>query len=36
LDKELKEADSTAEKVVEKVGKKCPKCDNDLVYKFSK
>ncbi|MDQ7023372.1 MAG: topoisomerase DNA-binding C4 zinc finger domain-containing protein [Candidatus Gracilibacteria bacterium] len=25
-----------AEKVIEKTGKKCPKCSEDLIYRFSK
>ncbi|MDA9128900.1 type I DNA topoisomerase [Candidatus Gracilibacteria bacterium] len=36
LKKSLTEADEKAEKVVELVGKKCPECGNDLIYKFSK
>ncbi|MBF0913777.1 topoisomerase DNA-binding C4 zinc finger domain-containing protein, partial [Candidatus Gracilibacteria bacterium] len=36
LKKDLLQADENAEKVVEKVGKSCPKCGNELVYKFSK
>ncbi|RAL57469.1 DNA topoisomerase I [Candidatus Gracilibacteria bacterium GN02-872] len=36
LKKDLLQADENAEKVVEKVGKSCPKCGGELVYKFSK
>ena len=36
LKKSLTEADEKAEKVVELVGKKCPECKCDLIYKFSK
>ena len=36
LKKDLLQADENAEKVVEKVWKSCPKCWNELVYKFSK
>lgn len=36
LKKDIEKAKWEAEKVVEKVWKKCPKCDNDLVYKYSK
>jgi DNA topoisomerase-1 len=36
LKKSIEEAGEKAEKVVELVGKKCPECDNELVYKFSK
>ncbi|RKW23426.1 type I DNA topoisomerase, partial [Candidatus Gracilibacteria bacterium] len=36
LKKDLLQADENAEKIVEKVGKSCPKCGGDLVYKFSK
>lgn len=32
----IKNADDTAEKIVEKVWKDCPECKSDLVYKFSK
>lgn len=36
LKKDLIKADENAEKVVEKVWRKCPECGNDLVFKFSK
>jgi DNA topoisomerase-1 len=36
LKKDLEEAWANAEKVVEKVGKQCPKCSEDLIYRFSK
>ena len=36
LKKELEDAGENAEKVIEKVGKKCPKCGEDLIYRFSK
>jgi len=36
LKKSIEEAGEKAEKVVEKVGKSCPDCWKDLVYKFSK
>ena len=36
LKKDLLKADENAEKVVEKVGKPCPKCGEDLVFKYSK
>jgi len=36
LKKSIEEAGEKAEKVVEKVGKECPKCGQDLIYKFSK
>lgn len=36
LKKELDNAWENAEKVVEMVGKKCPKCNQELIYKFSK
>jgi DNA topoisomerase-1 len=36
LKKDLEEAWANAEKVVEKVGKKCPKCNEELIYRFSK
>lgn len=36
LEKDLKEADENAEKIIEKVWKPCPKCWNDLIYKYSK
>ena len=36
LKKELEDAWANAEKVVEKTGKKCPKCSEDLIYRFSK
>jgi DNA topoisomerase-1 len=36
LKKDLEEAWANAEKVVEKVGKQCPKCNEDLIYRFSK
>lgn len=36
LKKSIEEAGEKAEKVVELVGKKCPDCGEELVYKFSK
>ncbi len=36
LKKNIDNASEKAEKVVEKTGEKCPKCGNDLIYKFSK
>ncbi|MCH2188830.1 type I DNA topoisomerase [Candidatus Gracilibacteria bacterium] len=36
LKKDLENAGENAEKVVEKVGKACPKCGSDLIYRFSK
>lgn len=36
LKKNIEEAWDKAEKVIELVGKKCPTCWNDLIYKFSK
>jgi len=36
LKKDLENAGENAEKVVEKVGRKCPECWNDLVWRFSK
>ncbi len=36
LKKSIEEAGEKAEKVVELVWKKCPLCENELVYKFSK
>jgi len=36
LKKDLEEAWANAEKVIEKVGKQCPKCNEDLIYRFSK
>ncbi|MCP4523922.1 MAG: type I DNA topoisomerase [Candidatus Gracilibacteria bacterium] len=36
LKKDLEEAGEKAEKVIEKVGKKCPKCSEELIYRFSK
>lgn len=36
LEKDINNAQDEAEKVVQKVGKSCPKCGKDLVYKFSK
>ncbi len=36
LKKDLEEAGENAEKVIEKVGKPCPKCNQDLIYRFSK
>jgi len=36
LKKELEDAGENAEKVIEKTGKKCPKCGEDLIYRFSK
>ncbi|PIE85524.1 DNA topoisomerase I [Candidatus Gracilibacteria bacterium] len=36
LKKDLEEAGDKAEKVIEKVGKKCPECGNDLIFRFSK
>lgn len=32
----LKTASDEAEKVIQLVGKACPKCARDLIYKFSK
>ncbi len=36
LKKELEDAGENAEKVIEKTGKQCPKCKQDLIYRFSK
>ena len=36
LKKELEDAGENAEKIIEKTGKKCPKCGQDLIYRFSK
>lgn len=36
LKKDLLNADENSEKVIEKVGKKCPKCGEELIYRFSK
>lgn len=36
LQKNIETASDKAEKVVQKVGKDCPKCGNELVYKFSR
>lgn len=36
LKKDLEEAWEKAEKVVQLVGKKCPECKEELIYKFSK
>ena len=36
LKKELEDAWANAEKVIEKTWKKCPKCKQDLIYRFSK
>ncbi|MGB2111143.1 MAG: topoisomerase DNA-binding C4 zinc finger domain-containing protein, partial [Patescibacteria group bacterium] len=36
LKKDLLNADENSEKVIEKVGKKCPKCSEELIYRFSK
>lgn len=36
LKKNIDTASDTAEKVIEKTGEKCPKCGEDLIYKFSK
>lgn len=36
LKKSIDNADEKAEKVIEKTGEKCPKCSEDLIYKFSK
>ncbi len=36
LQKNIQDADEKAEKVIEKVGKKCPECGHDLIYRFSK
>ena len=36
LKKDLENAGENAEKVVEKVWRKCPECWNDLVYRYSK
>jgi DNA topoisomerase-1 len=36
LKKDIENAGENAEKVIEKVGKACPKCEKDLIYRFSK
>ncbi len=36
LKKDLENAGENAEKVIEMVGKECPECGKDLVYKYSK
>ena len=36
LKKDLDNADKTAEKVVQKVWRKCPQCSSDLIFRFSK
>ncbi len=36
LKKSIEEAGEKAEKIVEKVGKKCPKCKEELIYRYSK
>lgn len=36
LKKDLDNATKTADKVVQKVGRKCPECGFDLIYKYSK
>ncbi len=36
LKKELEFAGETAEKVIEKVWKNCPKCNSELIYRYSK
>lgn len=36
LKKDLEDAWANAEKVIEKVWKQCPKCDNDLIFRYSK
>lgn len=36
LKKDIENAWENAEKVIEKVGKACPKCEKDLIYRFSK
>jgi DNA topoisomerase-1 len=36
LKKNIDNASEKAQKVVEKTGEKCPKCGEDLIYKFSK
>ncbi len=36
LKKDLENASQNSEKIIQKVWKSCPKCWNDLVYKFSK
>lgn len=36
LKKELEHAGDNAEKVIEKTWNKCPKCSEDLIYRFSK
>jgi DNA topoisomerase-1 len=36
LKKDLENAWENAEKVIEKVGKECPKCGQDLIYRHSK
>lgn len=36
LKKSIEDAGEKAEKVVEKVGKKCPECKEELIYRYSK
>ncbi|MDP5039010.1 MAG: type I DNA topoisomerase, partial [Candidatus Gracilibacteria bacterium] len=36
LKKDIENAGEKAEKVIEKVGKSCPKCEKDLIYRVSK
>lgn len=36
LKKNIEEAGEKAEKVIEKVGKNCPECGNELIYRYSK
>ncbi|MDP2090838.1 MAG: type I DNA topoisomerase [Candidatus Gracilibacteria bacterium] len=36
LKKDLEHAGANAEKVIEKVGKECPKCGSDLIFRHSK
>ena len=36
LKKNIEEAGEKAEKVIEKVGKACPECGEDLIYRHSK
>ncbi len=36
LKKDIENAWENAEKVIEKVGKNCPKCESELIYRYSK
>jgi ssDNA-binding Zn-finger/Zn-ribbon topoisomerase 1 len=36
LKKDIENAGEKAEKVIEKAGKLCPKCNKDLIYRYSK